>query len=130
MIKKLLYILLCLIFITSCKVIEPKERIIYKTDTVHTHQRDSIFYYYSDTIREKQKDDTIYIEQIKWRTAYKEFLRCDTIIKTDSIFQKDVVIQYKMNGFQRSFFWVGILLSILLLLLIAWKIYKKFYLHL
>lgn len=124
--------LLCSVVLelVGCKTIEPQTMVVYKTDTVKVYKRDSIYSHYRDTIREKQKGDTVYIEQIKWRIDYREFLRSDTVVKRDSIYQHDVVVQYKMNGFQKSFFLVGIVLSLLILLYICWKLFKKYYLHL
>ena len=108
----------------SCKTIQPTERVIIRTDTVRQHQRDSIFIHFTDTVREQQRGDTIFIENIKWRTAYKEFLRTDTIIRVDSVATTNTVIVAKMNGAQRTFFWIGIVFSVLLVLWLAWKIYK------
>ncbi len=110
--------------VSSCKTIQPTERVIIRTDTIRQQQRDSIFIHFTDTIREKQRGDTIYIENIKWRTAYKEFLRTDTIVRVDSVTTKNTVVIAKMNGAQRTFFWVGIVFSVLLILWLTWKIYK------
>ena len=114
--------------LSSCRTIVPQERIIYHTDTLRQVQRDSIFYHFMDTIREKAHGDTIYIENIKWRTAYREFLRCDTIIRTDSVSTTNNVIVAQMNGFQRTFFWLGWAFVALIVLWVAWKI-LKIYLH-
>ena len=114
--------------LSSCRTIVPQERIIYHTDTLRQVQRDSIFYHFTDTIREKTKGDTIYIENIKWRTAYREFLRCDTIIRTDSVSTTNNVIVAQMNGFQRTFFWLGWAFVALVVLWVAWKV-VKIYLH-
>ena len=114
--------------LSSCRTIVPQERIIYHTDTLRQVQRDSIFYHFTDTIREKAHGDTIYIENIKWRTAYREFLRCDTIIRTDSVSTTNNVIVAQMNGFQRTFFWLGWAFVALIVLWVAWKI-LKIYLH-
>ena len=114
--------------LSSCRTIVPQEKIVYHTDTLRQVQRDSIFYHYTDTIREKAHGDTIYIENIKWRTAYREFLRCDTIIRTDSVSTTNNVIVAQMNGFQRTFFWLGWAFIVLVVLWVAWKI-LKLYLH-
>lgn len=110
--------------LSSCRTIAPQEKIIYHTDTLRQVQRDSIFYHFTDTIREKAKGDTIFIENIKWRTAYREFLRCDTIIRTDSVSTTNNVIVAQMNGFQRTFFWLGWAFVALVVLWVAWKILK------
>ena len=114
--------------LSSCRTIAPQEKIVYHTDTLRQVQRDSIFYHFTDTIREKAHGDTIYIENIKWRTAYREFLRCDTVIRTDSVSTTNNVIVAQMNGFQRTFFWLGWAFVALVVLWVAWKI-LKLYLH-
>ena len=114
--------------LSSCRTIVPQEKIVYHTDTLRQVQRDSIFYHFTDTIREKAHGDTIYIENIKWRTAYREFLRCDTVIRTDSVSTTNNVIVAQMNGFQRTFFWLGWAFVALVVLWVAWKI-LKLYLH-
>ena len=114
--------------LSSCRTIVPQEKIVYHTDTLRQVQRDSIFYHYTDTIREKAHGDTIYIENIKWRTAYREFPRCDTVIRTDSVSTTNNVIVAQMNGFQRTFFWLGWAFVALVVLWVAWKI-LKLYLH-
>lgn len=108
--------------VSSCKTIQPTERVIIRTDTIRQQQRDSIFIHFTDTIREKQRGDTIYIENIKWRTAYKEFLRTDTIVRVDSISTHQVVVEARMNSLQSVFFWIGIILTTMLLLYIICKV--------
>lgn len=112
--------------LSSCRTIVPQERIVYRSDTVRQVQRDSIFYHYTDTVRERQRGDTIYIEQIKWRTAYREFLRTDTVIRTDSVTTTNNVIVAQMNGFQRTFFWLGWAFVGLIVLWVAWKVLKVY----
>ena len=119
-------VMVAVVSLSSCRTIVPQERIVYRSDTVRQVQRDSIFYHYTDTIREKQRGDTIYIEQIKWRTAYREFLRTDTVIRTDSVTTTNNVIVAQMNGFQRTFFWLGWAFVGLIVLWVAWKVLKVY----
>ena len=73
-------------FLSSCR---SHERVVTVTHTVHdtlymsTLQRDSI--YLRDSVLIQQKGDTVYLD--RWRYAYKESTRTDTIIQTvcDSI---------------------------------------------
>ncbi len=104
--------------LSSCRTIVPQERIVYRSDTVRQVQRDSIFYHYTDTVRERQRGDTIFVEQIKWRTAYREFLRTDSVTTTNN------VIVAQMNGFQRTFFWLGWAFVALVILWVGWKVLK------
>ncbi len=118
--------LVAVVCLSSCRTIVPQERIVYRSDTVRQVQRDSIFYHYTDTVRERQRGDTIFVEQIKWRTAYREFLRTDTVIRTDSVTTTNNVIVAQMNGFQRTFFWLGWAFVALIVLWVAWKVAKVY----
>ena len=108
--------------LTGCSSVQQAQQVVVRTDTVRQHQRDSIFIHFTDTVRERQRGDTIYIEQIKWRTAYREYLRTDTLVRTDSIATHQVVVEARMNSLQSAFFWVGIILTAALLLYIVWKV--------
>lgn len=115
---------LCL---TACRHVLPPERIINHTDTVRMLQRDSIFIHYTDTIRERLRNDTVYLEHVKWRISYREALRRDTIIRTDSISTTQVVKVAEMNSLQRSFFWLGISAAAAAALWAVWKIAKIYF---
>lgn len=107
---------------SSCRTILPPERVVQRTDTVRTHSRDSIFLHYTDTVREYTHGDTIFVENIKWRTAYREFYHADTVVRIDSIATTQVVKVAEMNKWQSSFFWIGVVFSVLLLLYIFIKV--------
>lgn len=108
--------------LSGCRTVLPPERVVQRTDTVRTHSRDSIYIHYTDTVRERTKGDTVFVENIKWRTAYREIYKADTVVRLDSIATTQVVKVAEMNNWQRSFFWIGIVFSILLLLYIVIKI--------
>lgn len=108
--------------LSGCRTVLPPERVVQRTDTVRTHSRDSIYIHYTDTVRERTKGDTVFIENIKCRTAYREIYKADTVVRLDSIATTQVVKVAEMNNWQRSFFWIGIVFSILLLLYIVIKI--------
>lgn len=115
---------LCL---TACRHVLPPERVVHHSDTVRTLQRDSIFIHYTDTVRERQHKDTVYLEHVKWRISYREALRRDTIIRTDSIATTQVVKVAEMNCFQRSFFWLGVAAAAAAALWAVWKIAKIYF---
>lgn len=108
--------------LSGCRTVLPPERVVQRTDTVRTHSRDSIYIHYTDTVRERTKGDTVFIENIKWRTAYRAIYKADTVVRLDSIATTQVIKVADMNNWQRSFFWIGIVFSILLLLYIVIKI--------
>lgn len=110
--------------LSGCRTVLPPERVVQRTDTVRTHSRDSIYIHYTDTVRERTKGDTIFVENIKWRTAYREIYKADTVVRLDSIATTQVVKVAEMNNWQRSFFWIGIVFSVILLLYIVIKIVK------
>lgn len=110
--------------LSGCRTVLPPERMVQRTDTVRTHSRDSIYIHYTDTVRERTRGDTVFVENIKWRTAYREIYKADTVIRLDSIATTQVVKVAEMNNWQRSFFWIGIVFSVLLLLYITIKIVK------
>ncbi len=110
--------------LSGCRTVLPPERVVQRTDTVRTHSRDSIYIHYTDTVRERQRGDTVWVENIKWRTAYREIYKADTVIRLDSITTTQVVKVAEMNNWQRSFFWIGIVFSVILLLYIVIKIVK------
>jgi len=110
--------------LSGCRTVLPPERVVQRTDTVRTHSRDSIYIHYTDTVRERTKGDTVFVENIKWRTAYREIYKADTVVRLDSIATTQVVKVAEMNNWQRSFFWIGIVFSVILLLYIVIKIVK------
>ncbi len=110
--------------LSGCRTVLPPERVVQRTDTVRTHSRDSIYIHYTDTVRERTSGDTVFVENIKWRTTYREIYKADTVVRLDSIATTQVVKVAEMNNWQRSFFWIGIVFSVLLLLYITIKIVK------
>ena len=111
--NRLRYILLTAIVAASCT------RTIYVPDTrteyVTRERVDSLFLHDSIYVTEKVKGDTVYVTRYKERVRYEYVNDTDTIIRCDSIpYPVEVVrTEYRMNGFQRSFFWLGLALSAL-----------------
>lgn len=121
-------ILIFFICLTSCKTLKPLQEVDKSNhaDTVKIVERDSVYFSIQDTIRIFQKGDTVYNEVIRWRIDYKEKLRLDTVISYDSIYLDKVVTVQEMSRFQSVFFWIGIVLTLLLIAWIIWKIVRRF----
>lgn len=82
--RKLLLILLIVIFLIGCK---PIERIV-ERETVRTeyevrHSRDSV--YLLDSVYLEKKNDTVFKTKIRY--LCRDVLKRDTIVKTDSVFK-------------------------------------------
>lgn len=60
---------------------EHASREVAKTDI----KRDSVFVYFSDTIRIIQKGDTVYNDVVRWRTQYKLIETHDTVLVSDTV---------------------------------------------
>lgn len=75
--------LLSCILLIGCKSVQyvPVENTIVKTEYKNTVSYDSI--YFRDSIYIREKNDTVYIENIKYR--YKYVSNIDTILKNDTI---------------------------------------------
>ncbi|MBQ7387890.1 MAG: hypothetical protein IJW01_00695 [Paludibacteraceae bacterium] len=121
-------ILIVFICLTSCKTLKPLQEVDKSNhaDTVKLFERDSIYFSVQDTLRMYIKGDTVYNEVIRWRIDYKEKLRLDTVISYDSIYLDKVITVQEMSRFQSVFFWIGIVLTILLIAWIIWKIVRRF----
>ena len=121
-------ILIFFICLTSCKTLKPLQEVDKSNhaDTVKLFERDSIYFSVQDTLRMYIKGDTVYNEVIRWRIDYKEKLRLDTVISYDSIYLDKVITVQEMSRFQSVFFWIGIVLTILLIAWIIWKIVRRF----
>lgn len=121
-------ILIFFICLTSCKTLKPLQEVDKSNhaDTVKIVERDSIYFSVQDTLRMYMKGDTVYNEVIRWRIDYKEKLRLDTVISYDSIYLDKVITVQEMSRFQSVFFWIGIVLTLLLIVWIIWKIVRRF----
>lgn len=80
---RIVIILLSCIILVGCKSVQyvPVENTIVKTEYKNTVSYDSI--YFKDSIYIKEKNDTVYIENIKYR--YRYVSNIDTILKNDTI---------------------------------------------
>lgn len=80
--KTIITLLSCILLI-GCKSVQyvPVENTIVKTEYKNTVSYDSI--YFKDSIYIREKNDTVYIKNIKYR--YKYVSNIDTILKNDTI---------------------------------------------
>lgn len=81
--KNIILALISCICLIGCKSIQyvPVENTIVKTEYKNSVSYDSI--YFTDSVYIREKNDTVYIENIKYR--YKYVSNIDTILKNDTI---------------------------------------------
>ena len=81
--RNIILALISCICLIGCKSIQyvPVENTIVKTEYKNSVSYDSI--YFTDSVYIKEKNDTVYIENIKYR--YKYVSNIDTIVKNDTI---------------------------------------------
>ena len=81
--KNIILALISCICLIGCKSIQyvPVENTIVKTEYKNSVSYDSI--YFTDSVYIREKNDTVYIENIKYR--YKYVSNIDTIVKNDTI---------------------------------------------
>lgn len=116
-------IILALSLLASCKGPEVIYRTQYK-DRIVEH-RDSIFIKEDSHTSERQRDDTIYITTEKLRYIYKDRLRSDTIVQTDSIpYKVEVPVNILTEGQRKQIygFWFLLVANIAF---VAFKIYRS-----
>lgn len=79
------YILLLLIALTGCKA---QREIIYqhKNHYTHTHEQDTITITERDSIIIQRKNDTVFLEKIKYRWREREKTKTEYIQQTDTVF--------------------------------------------
>ena len=81
--RNIILALISCICLIGCKSIQyvPVENTIVKTEYKNSVSYDSI--YFTDSVYIREKNDTVYIENIKYR--YKYVSNIDTIVKNDTI---------------------------------------------
>lgn len=125
--KNLLYILIIILFLSSCKVTEklvevPIETI--KTEYIYDKTIDSI--YIKDSVDRYISGDTVY--QYKYKYIYKYLYKTDTLVKNDTIEKPVEIVNTeikevnKIKWYQSILMWIGGIS----LLIGAFKIGKKF----
>ena len=119
----LLTSIICLL--GGCKHIEYVTVPEVHTDTLYISktQHDSIYVKDSIYVHEWTKGDTVYVEQLRWQTKWRERLRTDTVreLRVDSVAVPYEVIKTKTNysGWFAFF-------ALLIVGAGAWFIWRKF----
>lgn len=111
--KNIILALISCICLIGCKSVQyvPVENTIVKTEYKNSISYDSI--YFTDSVYIREKNDTVYIENIKYR--YKYVSNIDTIVKNDTttntIIQEVEVIKEvnKLKWWQTALIALGIL---------------------
>ena len=122
-VKLAFIIAMVLVCLSACKTIEyvpvESERVEYRT------QLDSIYLYERDSIYIHAKADTVWVE--KWSTRYRDVLRIDTLMRSDTIRVPHPVHHYyeptwwervRLDGFYY-------LAGVIVLWLLAWVARKR-----
>ena len=111
--RNIILALISCICLIGCKSIQyvPVENTIVKTEYKNSISYDSI--YFTDSVYIREKNDTVYIENIKYRHKYA--LKIDTVVKNDTttntIIQEVEVIKEvnKLKWWQTALMALGIL---------------------
>jgi hypothetical protein len=126
--KKLVFIMLAILMLSSCKtttkLVEVPVEVI-KKEYIYNTKVDSV--YIRDSIDRWQKGDTLYIT--KWHTKYKYINKVDTILRTDTI-PKIVQVEKKVEvnhiyWWQKTLMWLGGIMTVLFAGIITYKIKIK-----
>ena len=124
-------LMVCLFIALLCAGCSPRvvETVVVRTDTlIQTKvEKDSVVHRDSVYVHEWQKGDTVYMEKVKWMERWRDRLLTDTlyISKTDTVAVKDVVVKEvakPMGWCAKTFMIVGIVASLILIVIIVWKI--------
>ena len=118
--KNIILALISCICLIGCKSVQyvPVENTIVKTEYKNSISYDSI--YFTDSVYIREKNDTVYIENIKYR--YKYVSNIDTIVKNDTItnttIQEVEVIKEvnKLKWWQTALMALGILFLVYIII--------------
>lgn len=121
--KRILTIVCIFLFFVGCKTIDCIPETIVKDSIRTEYKLDSIYLYEKDSVFIKEKADTVFVE--KWKTRYKDVMK----IERDTIYQENKVVEVKevkyIPAFIKVMAWIGGGLSLLLLIWIVLKVYRK-----
>lgn len=122
--RKLLYIMLAILFLSSCatkKQVEYIERLVEVHDTLRDSIKDSV--YVHDSVSVQIKGDTVKIEH--WHTKYKDKIqwRYKTVEKTDTLV-KYKTVEKEVVKYPKSY-WYAIGISIIFIIFVIAKIKKR-----
>ena len=106
----------------GCSSLRPRERVVYKHDTLAVHHRDSIHLRDSIYIREWVKGDTVYVDRYRDRYVYRDRWRDSVRVKVDSVAverTKEVKVEKPLNAWQR--FRIGAFWWLLAIAAVGWR---------
>lgn len=113
-----------MLWFSSCKTIDCIPETIVKDSIRTEYKLDSIYLYEKDSIFIKEKADTVFVN--KYVTRYKDVMK----IERDTIYQENKVVEVKevkyIPTFVKVMAWIGGALTLLLLIWIVLKVYRKF----
>lgn len=101
-----------------------------KTEYVVQERVDSLIMHDSVYIREVINGDTVYLKEVRYRDREHIVTRYDTIRSTDTVKvpvpipepYPVIEVDHQMNTFQKTFFWIGIVASIFIIIYCVNKI--------
>ena len=112
-----------LIFFVGCKTIDCIPETIVRDSIRTEYKLDSIYLYEKDSVFIKEKADTVFVE--KYVTRYKDVMK----IERDTIYKENKVVEVKeikyIPTFVKVFAWIGGALTLLLLIWVVLKVYRK-----
>ena len=115
---------LFLAMLQGCKTVDCIPEVEYRDSIRTEYIHDSIYRYERDSIFIREKADTVFVN--KYVTRYKDVLK----IERDTIWQENKVVEVKevqyVPTFVKVMAWIGGALSLLLLLWVVLKVYKRF----
>lgn len=113
-----------MLWFSSCKTIDCIPESIVRDSIRTEYKLDSIYLYEKDSIFIKEKADTVFVE--KYITRYKDVMK----IERDTIYQENKVVEVKVEKYIPTFVkvmaWIGGALSLLLLIWVVLKVYRRF----
>ena len=113
-----------LVWMCSCKTQDCIPETITKDSIRTEYKLDSTYIYEKDSVFIKEKADTVFVE--KWKTRYKDVMK----IERDTVWQESKVVEVKevkyIPTFVKVMAWIGGGLSLLLLLWVVLKVYRRF----
>ena len=106
----------------------PTTEYVYKHDTVTHWRTDSVTQYERDSVIIREKGDTVFIDHWRDRWREKYVYIADTASTSNNHEQTQTKIVEVVPDYYRYCTWAAWILLGVVLLYIAWRLFKKFYL--
>jgi len=124
-------LLAAFLLFSGCKTTKciPTTEYVTRDSIVVKHHTDSVRVIDKDSVFVKEKGDTVFVSVTKWRVRDHIVNHTDTVYKDREHTVVQTEVQEVVPGYYKSTsagFWV---LLAILVVLIAWGIFKKVYLH-